>query len=923
MKTKIITLMSLFCCFAFYSQSNVIVKGKVLDMNDKMPVMTATVSVSDGSDATFVNVDGTFVLEIKKELPVEIKVVAIGYKDYKHVISINKADLTIFLKEDVTSLDEIVISASRTPERVFESPVSIERMGAKAVETTTSATFYDGLENMKGVDVNTSSLTFKSINTRGFATFANTRFVQLVDGMDNSSPGLNFPLGNLIGLNELDVQSVELLPGASSALYGANAFNGIMFMRSKNPFVDEGVSVYAKTGVTSSENAGVNEFFDVGARVAKKFNKHFAAKFTTSMLKATDWFATDTRNIDANGQITTGNRESATDYNGMNIYGDEVSTNLPGIGVVSRTGYTEQDVVNNDTDSFRASLALHFKPFEDEDTEIIVSSKFGTGNTIYQGASRYALRNFIMHQHKLEFQTKHLMLRSYVTIEDAGDSYDVRFVGINLNNVWKDNTTWFTEYGGAYAGFVPGVTPGNDASARAFADRDRLAPGSAGFNQAFNQVISDPDLTKGARFVDSSRLYHSDLNYNFRELIEFAEIQIGGSARRYELNSQGTIFTDTNGDKITYDEYGVYTQLQKKMMEERLKITGSIRYDKAENFEGNFSPRFSVSYSPDENKNHNIRASVQTGFRNPTTQDQYIGLNLGNAVLIGSAPDNLERYQLEVANSATAQALGFGATSNFTGTLAYENSFTLSSLQKFSQTTNPADLVAADVNLVKAEQVTSYEIGYRGKVGEKTVIDLSGYYSNYKDFISIKTVVTPHYGSNTLTDVHPVVMLPNAIIAIGNGDYTAARVYTNSDVDVSSYGVNLGIESKVFENYDVGVNYSYAKQDFDKANNPDFTTTFNTPEHKVKVSFGNNDLYKGFGFGINGRWQDAFRWESSFVDGDISARTILDAQLMYNIEKWKSKVKVGGANILAHDYQSAPGAGTIGSQFYGSWTYLF
>jgi outer membrane receptor protein involved in Fe transport len=82
--------------------------------------------------------------------------------------------------------------------------------------------------------MNTSSLSFKSVNTRGFATVANTRFMQLVDGMDNSSPLLNFVLGNLIGVSEIDVQSVELLPGASSALYGANAFNGILFMTSKS-----------------------------------------------------------------------------------------------------------------------------------------------------------------------------------------------------------------------------------------------------------------------------------------------------------------------------------------------------------------------------------------------------------------------------------------------------------------------------------------------------------------------------------------------------------------------------------------------------------------------------------------------------------------------------------------------------------------
>ena len=135
-----------------------------------------------------------------------------------------------------TLLDEVVVSASRTPEKVLQSPVTIERMGIADIKKSASPSFYDGLENLKEVQMNTSSLSFKSINTRGFATVANVRFMQLVDGMDNSSPLLNFVIGNMIGISEIDVQSVELLPGASSALYGANAFNGILFMNSKNPF---------------------------------------------------------------------------------------------------------------------------------------------------------------------------------------------------------------------------------------------------------------------------------------------------------------------------------------------------------------------------------------------------------------------------------------------------------------------------------------------------------------------------------------------------------------------------------------------------------------------------------------------------------------------------------------------------------------
>ena len=174
-------------------------------------------------------------------------------------------------------------------------------MDIKTIQAAAAPTFYDALENLKGIDLNTNSLTFKSVNTRGFATFANNRFMQLVDGMDNSSPALNFPLGNLLGMSELDVNTVELLPGASSALYGANAFNGIMFMTSKNPFLHQGISFYGKTGITSSTNAGDNNFADVGIRAAHAFSDKVAAKASVSFLKGTEWFSTDYSDFESPG----------------------------------------------------------------------------------------------------------------------------------------------------------------------------------------------------------------------------------------------------------------------------------------------------------------------------------------------------------------------------------------------------------------------------------------------------------------------------------------------------------------------------------------------------------------------------------------------------------------------------------------------
>lgn len=236
MKTYLFFLSLLFCSFSFAQNT---VTGSVTDANNQS-VTGANVQVVGDNTGTVTDADGKFSLNTSKTLPFTIEVTNVGYESKKMSVTSNKQNVSIKLSGEETKLDEVVVSASRTPERILESPVTIERVGIKEIKRTASPTFYDGLENLKEVQMNTSSLTFKSINTRGFATVANTRFMQLVDGMDNSSPLLNFVLGNMIGVSDIDVQSVELLPGASSALYGANAFNGIMFMNSKSPFTYPG-----------------------------------------------------------------------------------------------------------------------------------------------------------------------------------------------------------------------------------------------------------------------------------------------------------------------------------------------------------------------------------------------------------------------------------------------------------------------------------------------------------------------------------------------------------------------------------------------------------------------------------------------------------------------------------------------------------
>jgi len=921
MKKFALFVFGLMLSTTVFAQSGL--SGQVVEQTTKMPIPGANIKVVGHSMGAITDFDGYFTLDLDLTPPFTIEVSMMGYGTQSVEISDLNQSLKIELLETVSELDEVIVSASRTPERIMESPVTVERMDARAITTTSSATFYDGLANLKGVDINSNALTFKSVNTRGFASFSNTRFLQLVDGMDNASPALNFSLGNLLGMNELDVNTVELLPGASSALYGANAFNGILFMSSKSPFDFEGVSVYAKGGVTSQEAAGTNGYMDVGVRVAAKFSDKFAAKLTASFLEGTDWFATDYRDYSNPGAT----RENTLDYDGLNIYGDEVAVTmdfdeiaaglglpLGGLGTdrISRTGYNEVDLMDYQAKSFKAGVALHWKPFKD-DTELIYNGKIGTGNTIYQGTNRYALDNFFMQQHKIEARNKNFFARFYMTDENAGDSYDTRFAAINVNRAWKGDQEWFTEYAQAYIlgrnGLLPGL-PALDYDtahqvARQAAQTGAYLPGTPEFDEALNTIRQDPDFESGAKFTDNSRLYHGDINYNFGSVIEAFDWQVGGSWRMYDLNSSGTIYTDAE-DPIAYTEYGVYTQIQDKFIDDRLKLTASIRYDKSEVFDGSFSPRVSLSYGLGEEKNRNIRASFQTGFRNPTTQDLYIGLDSGAAILVGSAADNLDRYtSLPKTLSAGGAAIVGSPTVQLSGSDAYYNSWDATSVLAGAP-------VESNVQLVEPEKVTALEVGYRASVLKKISLDASAYYNKYENFIGGKNVISPMYGEVGDNSV--------SLLALQNGDYQVWQTYTNSNADVTSWGASAGLYTKLGYGYELDLSYTFSAFEFDQESDPNYEASFNTPEHAVKVSLGNRAVIDNLGFKINYRWQDEYLWQSAFADGMVSSRSVLDAQITFLVPSMKSQFKVGGANILGNEYVSAPGVGFTGSQYFAAWT---
>ena len=965
---KLLTLITVFASMMMWAQTQV--SGTVTDA-DGQPLPGANI-VLDGSTGAVSDFDGNFSLSTDQQPPFSLTVSSVGFESATVEVTSASGSLTIQLSEGSTQLDEIVVSASRFAQRIFESPVTVEKFNLQQIAETPAADFFSGLEEIRGIQVNRGGLVFNQVNTRGFGTLYNEGFVTLVDGMDNQAPIFGFAIGNLIGLNELDVQSVEVLPGAASALYGADAYKGIMFMNSKSAFDDTGISAYVKSGVTSQDVSGQNEFTDWGVRLAHAFSDKFAIKATYSNIEGTDWEAADSRSQDANGRIVDGVNPLDPTYNGVNVYGDELGlafdltdtfANLvlpayevaPGVtlaqadpatlaqlqgifglypnffgeGVqqINFTGYDERSLTDGSTSNYKYNVEASYRP--SDNLEITLGSRQGGGKIILQGLSRYTIDDFKMTQNKVEVNWGKLNVKAYTTEEDAGSSYDTNASGLLMFAAQPGGPLgWYNKYfGGFFLGALSEVNPTDPLGAlntmathmgavaqglvplaavdtngdgqlsildyvsslaphhrlgRTAANQNMIQPGTSEFDATLDAITSTT-----AKLTDNTKTQSFELNYDLTDRIDFADILIGGSYRNTDLNTQGTVLTDYDGP-ISYYQYGMYTQAKKDFG--KLTLTGSVRYDKSEFFDAVFTPRLGALYNISDNQN--LRVSYQTGFRNPTNQDQYIGLRGSRTVLMGSSPDSVDRFKMPFQRATD------GAVYNVTGDIV------------FATALNPITYQPQEMKNVEPEYIVSYDVGYRFNT-PTTSFDIAAYLSQYDNFIATQDVWIPLlYNGQSVPE------------ALANLDVFPFSVDGNIDEEVSSYGVSVAVNQALTQKIGMNMSYEFNELDYTPSSATSlFEPAFNTPKHRFKVSVVGRNINNNIGFNVSLRSNSEYEYQASFIDETIQANTVIDAQVSFRLDSLSTVLKVGGTNIGGDDYVSLVGSGMIGQMFYTSLTF--
>ena len=403
---------------AMVAQSTLV--GFVKDGDTGEPMFSASVMVDGTTQGVMTDFDGRFSINVAS-LPVTLNVSFIGYSLKQVQVTQANQRIEVKLIPDQVLIETAEVVGERISDKQKQAPLTVETMDALAIKEAPTGSFYEGLGNLKGVDLTSASLGFKSSTPAG--STAPHRCVRSSSSTAWTTKvrvellARQLPRGARPGC-----ENRGNCGGCSSAYFGPGAFNGVINMETKDPFVFGGLSASYRMG-----ERNLNEW---GFRWAESFDNEdgdavFAYKINAFAFSAYDWEANNYGPIDGS-DVDASNPGR---FDAVNIYGDEyrgtmdfaddVTDTKRGLGTFFRTGYKEEDIVDYNTNNLKLSLSGHWRLQPDkkyESPELIYGFNMGRGTTVYQGDNRFSLRDIEFYQHKVELRKKgDWFIRAYRT----------------------------------------------------------------------------------------------------------------------------------------------------------------------------------------------------------------------------------------------------------------------------------------------------------------------------------------------------------------------------------------------------------------------------------------------------------------------------------------------------------------------------
>jgi outer membrane receptor protein involved in Fe transport len=954
------------------AQNSTTVSGSVKNAKSKELVSAVSVTVKGSSVGTFTDDKGTFRFSSIKNYPVTLVFSSVGFANKEVTVNAAKTGIEVSLEPSFTLGNEVVVSASRVPERILESPVSIERVSTATIRNTAATNYYDILTNLKGVDVVAASLTFKSVGTRGFNSSGNTRLNQLIDGMDNQAPGLNFSVGSVIGLTELDVDNMELLPGASSALYGPGGMNGTVLINSKNPFKYQGLSFQIKQGINHVDAAQrpTSAYNDWAVRWAKKVTDKFAYKITAENMTAQDWLANQSNNYSRgtgspNGITIPGWRGIDPNYDGVNFYGDETSQSLSSIAsaVIAATGLPAANVsaFNSWLATNPAATLANYNAFL---TAVGAGGLVSAGvSPILYGASpsrnlfgsQMVSRTGYAESDVLDPTTSNFKLTGSLnymltdkveasfstyfgtgnTVYTGSDRYSLRDLKMAQFKFELKHKNWYIR---AYATHENSGNSFNGTIAtRTF--NEAWKPSSAWYPQymaAYVSAITTPgvnsyfahnaartfaDQGRPTGFIGNHPLFQSIVRTPIGKKVAGMNGLEGGQfmdkSRLNVVDAQYNLTEALGLAKSGTDFLVGFNTKQYQLNSEGTIFADTLGAININEFGayGQLSQKLfkeivkvTISGRYDKNTNFAGRFTPRASAVIKLKQDHNIRLSYQTAYRF---PTTQNQWINLLVGGGTRLMGGLPQLRdyyNFGG----NPGFTLASVQAFGAS---AMAGAPNPTLLKAQNFGEF------KPESSTSFEV-GYKGLFGKMLLIDAYM---YNSKYQNFISGVTVLQsrgsyNPMNLLFESSRIAYSISTNAPGEVTVKGWGASADFLLPKNFTIGANlYSDEIGDLPAG----FVSYFNTSKYRANLTFANSGFGTNnrYGFNLVYRTVSDFFYEGTFGTGQMPGYKTLDGQVSYKFPAIKSIVKVGGTNLLNKYYRTGWGNPSIGGLYYVSFAY--
>lgn len=962
----------------------VAISGNVRDSSSKEAIPAVSVIVKGSPLGTFTDDNGNFRIAVGK-LPVVLAFSSIGFENQE--VTVNSATPSIQVDFVLSSIlvVGVEVGSMRSATRILESPVTIERMSPIILRNLPAPGYYEAISNLKGVDMHTASLNFRTVTTRGFVKSGNTRMNQLTDGMDNQAPALNFSVGSVVGLTELDVDNIELLAGASSALYGSGGINGTLLINSKNPFKYQGLSFNIRQGImhVDERQRSKSPYYDWTFRWAKAFNNKFAFKIAGQLTQAQDWQADDYRNkkqIGVLSNVVGGNRLTDPGYNGVNVYGDETAANMRSFGefvvgatragILSGSGGTI-DVVSLLNAYYNAignpiyptnAQRDGFYTFPGFPAALLAALNSGAIKTpldnmfsFYNGVKNNYFQNYSVS--RTGYEEKYLVDYNTLNVKFTG--------GLHYKITPRIEASWNTYFG-------TGTTVYTGADRYALKDL-KIAQHKLeikhnnwflrGYTTQENAGGSYIATAVGAllnEYVKPSSAWFPQYIGTFSETRRLS----GAAANDYTLHLAARAASDAGRVLPGTPQFEA---LSKQIKATPLRNNGALFLDRSDLYAA--EAQLNISDVLAFSKQVEVVVGAQWKQWVMNSRGTIFADTLGR-IKINETGGYIQLKKGFINNILTLTAAGrYDKQTNFEGQftprftavvrVAKDNNIRLSYQTAYRFPTNQDQFIslitgAGILSGALPEFQSFYKLnstlpGYTPKsineyrdskdpakvnllvkaifkeVIPETVIS---YEAGYKGLIAKKLLIDAYVYYSQYKDF---------LLTIGLGQATSPPRGTGTDRDLFSPFTTTNIsysqnsDQKVnAQGWGLGIEYQLPRgfnfygnvySDEIKDVPAGAATFFNAPKYRFNLGLRNENVYKNIGFNVVVKWQDENFYEGTFVTGTLPSFAWVDAQISYRIPKAKSLFRIGGTNVGNNYQRTGFGSPYVGGLYYVSYGY--